>query len=53
MLIMYIVLFLPSHINCGCFGNRNSQNVAQVGDSCVAGNTCACLFKFFKKCVCS
>ena len=30
--------------NCCCYDNRNSQNVALVGDLCVAGNTCACLF---------
>ena len=42
MLIMHIVFFSPSHKNCGCSGNGNSQNVAPVGDLCVAGNTCAC-----------
>ena len=41
MLIMHVLLFLLSLKSCGCYGNRNSQNVAQVGKLCVAGNTCA------------
>ena len=40
MLIMYIILFLPSHENCGCYGKGNNQNVASVGNLCVVGNTC-------------
>ena len=40
VLIVHFI-FLLSHKNCGCNGNRNSQNVALVGDSSVAGNTCA------------
>ena len=43
MLIMHIILFPPSHENCDCYGNGISQNVAPVGDLCVAGNACACL----------
>ena len=42
MLIMHVILLSLSHKNCGCYGNRNSRNVAPVGDLCVAGNTCAC-----------
>ena len=34
--------FSMSHKNCGCYGNKNSQNVAPVVYLCVAGNTCAC-----------
>ena len=36
------VLFSLSHINCGCYGNKNSQNVVPVVYLCVAGNTCVC-----------
>ena len=43
MQIMQNILFPPSHENCNCYGNGNSQNVAPVGDLCVAGNTCAFL----------
>ena len=32
MLIKHIKTILPSHKNCGCYGNRNNQNVAPVGD---------------------
>ena len=44
---MFIIhIFLSSHKYCDCCGNGNSQNVAAVGDLCVADNTCAC-FSFF------
>ena len=29
MLIMQVI-FLPSHKNCGCYDNGNSQNVAKI-----------------------
>ena len=41
---MDVNFFELSHESCGCYGNENSQNVAPIGDLCVAGNTCA-LFK--------
>ena len=25
MLIMHVIIFLPSHDNCGCYDNGNSQ----------------------------
>ena len=31
MLIMHI-FFLPSHANCGCYGNRNSQKLSKHRD---------------------
>ena len=35
----------PSYKNCGCYGCRNSQNVAPVvAHVYVAGNTYACFF---------
>ena len=40
MLIMHVILFPPWHENCGCFGNRNSQNVALVGDLCWGQHLC-------------
>ena len=48
MLIMH-VFFFSHHIKIvvAIYGNRNSQNVAPVGDLCVAGNTCACLLCFY------
>ena len=30
VLNMYIILFLPLHENCGCYGNGNSQIVAKT-----------------------
>ena len=30
MLIMHIILFPLSHENCGCYGSRNSQNIAKI-----------------------
>ena len=30
MLIVQVILFLLLHENCGCCGNRNSQNVAKT-----------------------
>ena len=45
MCLLY-TFFLSSHKYCDCCGNGNSQNVAAVGDLCVADNTCAC-FSFF------
>ena len=43
LLIMHIFFFSLSHENCGCYGNKYSQNIVPVGDLCVASNTCALL----------
>ena len=40
-MIMHGILLLLSLKSSGCYGNGNSQSVAQVGKLCVAGNTCA------------
>ena len=47
MLIMHVILFPLSHENCCCYGNGNSQNVALVGDLCVASNTWPGVIKQF------
>ena len=46
MPIVHRISFSVLHKSCGCYGNGNSQNVAPVGDLCVAGITCACLSCF-------
>ena len=30
VMIMQVILIFPSHENCGCFDNGNSQNVAKT-----------------------
>ena len=46
----YIIFFSPWPENCGCYDNGNSQNVATVGDLCLAGNTCALFKKNLEMC---